>query len=184
MEWSTRAQLRSNGRSGQHHRNRRMRPLREDSRPSRESQSAAPEPRGRSKCAIRPTSNKNRGRAHPKLPRGAQNQAAAGIATNRHGNIRPSDIRQQSQQKKRIHRPVKSLHSPNSSPNRDLSLAVIRAAAKLPRRLPHTPSPDAPTRNPSPSRSPSASASRPCPEKPPAPGRSQPSDPAPDTHRT
>jgi hypothetical protein len=163
-----------------------MRPLREDSRPSGKRQSATLESRSGSKRAIRPPPNKNRssGRPNAKLPRSAQNQAAAGIATNRHRNIRPSDIRQQSQQKKRIHRPVKSLHSPNSSPKRDLSLAVIPAAAKLPRRPPHTPSLDAPRRNPSPSHSPLASASRPYPEKPPAPDRSQPSGPAPDTRKT
>jgi hypothetical protein len=163
-----------------------MRPFGENSRPAGRRQSTPFGPGDRYKRTTRTPANKNRasGRPHAELPRSAQNQAPGRFAANLRRHIRPSDIRQQSQQKERIHRSVKSLHSPNSSPNRGLSLEVILSAAKLPRRLPHTPAPDAPTRNSSPSHSTSASANRPYPETLPAPGRSQPSDPAPDTRKT
>ncbi len=117
MEGGARDCIRHNRRRSQNHRRRWMRPLRKDASPARERQSVPLDSRGGSMRAIRTPPDKNcanraTGRAYAELTGTAQNQAAGRIAANLRRNIRPSDIRQQSQQKERIHRPVKSLHIP------------------------------------------------------------------------
>ena len=82
-------------------------------RPHRGCQTIASEPRPLHKDSIRAPKVDSLfpARPIPKLPGRTQNQPASRVAPNHRRNLRPRNIRQQSQQKNRIHRSVQSLHA-------------------------------------------------------------------------